>query len=89
MGIPGARPGICTEEWIQRNLNSFFMMVKVGDEEDMQGQQSGKSGTHWLRCFGLHMAPGVSEDNFEVAQAVGHLVQQCTCSRGLFKAEIV
>lgn len=47
------------------------MMVEVGDEEDMQGQQSGKSGTHGLRCFGLHMAPGVSEDNFEVARLWG------------------
>lgn len=74
------------QAFAQRNSN---LMAEVGDEEDAQGQQSGKRATHWLRCFGLHMAPGVSEDNFEVAQAMRHLVQQCTCSRGLFKAERV
>lgn len=77
------------QAFAQRNLNPFFLMVEVGDEEDAQEMQSCKKATHWLRCFGLHMAPDVSEDNFEVAQAVGHLVQQYTCSRCLFKAEIV
>lgn len=64
-------------------------MVGVGDKKDAQGKQSGKRATHWLRCFGSHMAPGASEKNFKVEQAVGHPVQQCACSRGLFKAEIV
>lgn len=73
----------------QRNLNPFFLMVQVRDKEDTQGKQSGKRAAHLLRCFGLHTAPDVSAENFKVAQAVGHPVQQCTCSRGLFKAEIV
>lgn len=39
--------------------------------------------------FGLQGGPGVSEENFKVAQVVEHLVQQSTCSRGFLKAEIV
>lgn len=77
------------QAFAQRNLNPFFLMVQVRDKEDTQGKQSGKRAAHWLRSFGLHVAPDVSAGNFKVAQAVGHLVHHCTCSRGLFKAEIV
>lgn len=53
------------------------------------GAMKAQEGRSLLEWFGLHMGPGASEDNVEVAQAVGLLVQQCICSRGFFKAEFV
>lgn len=51
-------------------------------------QQSSKRAPHQSGWLGFHMGLGILEDSFEVAQAVGHLVQQNACSRYFFKGEI-
>ena len=91
-GTSGARLGTSPQPgrgFTWGNSNPFTLrqcLVQAGAEEDAQGQQRAAHPSGWL---GLHVGPGASEDDFKVAQAVGPLVQQHTCRRGFFKAEVV